>query len=92
MQDGPGGKLILYFRSLFAYSGCMFPGVTTRKIFVVTCKRCRRDVPAGKSEFPFQSFAMECPLCGEARRYLPSEIFLGRPDHLVAHQNRTGAR
>jgi hypothetical protein len=26
------------------------------------------------------------------RRYLPSEVFLGRPDQLVARQQRTGGR
>ena len=57
---------------------------------VVTCKRCRRDVPSGRDEFPFQSVAVECPLCGELRRYLPSEVFLGKPDQLVTRQRRPG--
>jgi hypothetical protein len=70
----------------------MFPGVSTRKLFVVTCKRCRRDVPAGTKDFPFQSITVDCPLCGETRRYLPSEVFLGRPAPLVAHQARSEAR
>jgi hypothetical protein len=26
------------------------------------------------------------------RRYLPSEVFLGRPDQLVTHQQRTVGR
>jgi hypothetical protein len=80
------------FRQLFAYAESMFQGPTNRKQFVVTCKRCRRDVPTGLNEFPFQSIAVECQLCGEKRRYLPSEVFLGKPDHLVARLNRIGAR
>jgi endogenous inhibitor of DNA gyrase (YacG/DUF329 family) len=68
-----------------------FPTVE-RKVFVVTCKRCRRDVPSGQNEFPFQSITVECPLCGELRRYLPSEVFLGRPDQLVTRQQRAGGR
>jgi hypothetical protein len=68
-----------------------FP-VIERRLFVVTCKRCRRDVPSGVREFPFQSIAVECPLCGELRRYLPSEVFLGRPDQLVVHQRRPGGQ
>jgi RNase P subunit RPR2 len=68
-----------------------FPTVE-RRLFVATCKQCRRDVPTGVTEFPFQSISVECPLCGEQRRYLPSEVFLGRPDQLVVHQQRTGAR
>ncbi len=67
----------------------MFPLPANRKLFVVTCKRCRRDVPAGVGEFPFQSIMVSCPLCSEQRRYLPSEVFLGRVDRLVIHQNRT---
>jgi hypothetical protein len=67
----------------------MFPTPSGRKMFVVTCKQCRRDVPSGVGEFPFQSITVECPLCGELRRYLPSEVFLGRPDALVSRQQRT---
>jgi hypothetical protein len=52
----------------------MFSSPSGRKTFVVTCKQCRRDVPSGREEFPFQSVAVECPLCGELRRYLPSEV------------------
>ena len=68
-----------------------FP-VIERKLFVVTCKLCRRDVPTGVREFPFQSIVVWCPLCGELRRYLPSEVFLGKPDPLVQPQRRTGGR
>jgi hypothetical protein len=31
-------------------------------------------------------------LCGELRRYLPPEVFLGRPAQLVVHQQRDGGR
>jgi RNase P subunit RPR2 len=55
----------------------MFQGPSGRKTFVIACKKCRRDVTTGVTEFPFQSIVIECPLCGEKRRYLPSEIFLG---------------
>jgi RNase P subunit RPR2 len=63
-------------------------GIQERKLFVVECKRCRRAVPTGVKEFPFQSIVVYCPLCGEQRRYLPSEVVLGRPHHLVAKQAR----
>jgi hypothetical protein len=68
----------------------MFQGPSGRKTFVVACKKCR-DVPTGVSEFPFQSIIIECPLCGEKRRYLPSEVFLGRVDQLVSREKCTGA-
>ncbi len=60
----------------------MFQGASVKKCFVVDCKRCRRDIPTGLREFPFQSVAVTCPLCGEVRKYLPSEIALGRPHAL----------
>jgi len=82
----PQGALDIRF--LFAYAVFMFQGPANRKMFVVTCKRCRRDIPSGVSEFPFQSVTVVCCLCGEARRYLPSELFLGKVDHLVLHQKR----
>jgi len=71
------------------YHPYMFPTPSGRKMFVVTCKRCRRDVPTGLKEFPFQSITVECPLCSEVRRYRPSEVFLGRPEQLVTRQQRT---
>jgi endogenous inhibitor of DNA gyrase (YacG/DUF329 family) len=66
-----------YIRLYFAYTVTMafgFPAVERRQ-FVVTCKRCRRDVTSGVRGFPFQSITVECPLCGELRRYLPYEVF-----------------
>ena len=54
---------------IFAYDVSMFPTPSDRKTFVVTCKRCGRDMPSGREEFPFQSVAVGCPLCGELRRY-----------------------
>ena len=67
-------------------------GIQELKLFVVECKRCRRDIPAGVKEFPFQPLVVTCPLCGEQRRYLPSEVLLGRPNHLIAKQARAGER
>jgi hypothetical protein len=63
-----------------------------RKQFVVRCKGCRRDVPSRLIEFPFQSVAVKCPLCQELNRYRPSEIFMGKPDDLVPHQNRMAGK
>jgi len=80
------------FRLIFAYPFRMFPAPSTRKTFVVVCKKCRRDIPTGVVEFPFQSIIVECALCGEKRRYLPSEIFLGRVDQLVIRQKRAEGR
>jgi hypothetical protein len=82
-------------RNIFAFYSpilvIMFQGPSARRTFVVACKKCRRDVPTGAAEFPFQAIVVECPLCGEKRRYLPSEVFLGRADQLVTRQMRTRA-
>lgn len=87
----PSADLHIDFLFLFAYS-CFVVGflTPTRKQFVVTCKRCRRDVPSGVGEFPFRSIAVTCPLCGEQRKYLPSDVFLGLQNHLVSKQARAG--
>jgi endogenous inhibitor of DNA gyrase (YacG/DUF329 family) len=66
----------------------MFGQVSNRKIFVVRCKRCQRDVPSGADAFPFQSVAVNCPLCGEQRRYRPSDVFLGQPHVLISAQQK----
>jgi hypothetical protein len=83
--------VIWYFAFYSPMLLSMFQGPSARKSFVVACKKCRRDVPTGVGEFPFQSIVVECPLCGEKRRYLPSEVFLGRVDQLVNRQKRAGA-
>lgn len=70
----------------------MFSGATSRKILVVVCKRCQRQVPSGQQEFPFHSITVACPLCRESRRYLPTEVFLGRVDQLVIKQQRAEAQ
>jgi len=66
----------------------MFGQMSYRKVFVVRCKRCQRDVPGGLEEFPFQSITVACPLCGELRQYRPSDVFLGTPHALVQTQLR----
>jgi hypothetical protein len=55
-------------------------------VYVVRCKRCARNVPAGVAEFPINNTVVRCPLCAELRRYRPSEVFLGWPDPLVEEQ------
>jgi hypothetical protein len=47
---------------MFSPTGC--------KTFVVTCEGCRRVVPSGREEFPFQSIAVDCPLCREKKAVL----------------------
>jgi hypothetical protein len=77
-----------HIRFIFAYNALMGFGIQERKLFVVECKRCRRNVSAGVQEFPFRSIVVCCPLCGERRQYLPSDVYLGRQNQLVAKQAR----
>ena len=69
----------------------MFGSIPGSKSFVVSCKWCRRQVSSGVKMFPLQSIVVSCPLCGELRRYLPSEVFLGNLHVLVGKQARQRA-
>ena len=46
--------------------------------YVVRCKGCHQNVPAPVGTMPDTWIVARCPLCGEKRRYLPSEIFKGK--------------
>jgi hypothetical protein len=61
----------------------MFPGPESSKLVVVECKGCHENIPAPVESMPAQPIAAKCPLCHEHRRYLPSEVFLGRLSHLM---------
>jgi hypothetical protein len=45
---------------------------------VIQCKGCGENIPAPVETVPAQAIAAKCPLRGEHRRYLPSELFQGR--------------
>jgi len=61
----------------------MFQGPESLKRVVVQCKGCGENIPAPVETMPSQPVAATCPLCAEHRRYLPSEVFLGRLSHLI---------
>jgi hypothetical protein len=57
-------------RKSFAHlSGCWLPGAW---------QGCGENIPAMVETLPSSWIAVKCPLCGEHRRYLPSEVFQGR--------------
>ncbi len=58
------------------------------KCCVVCCKKCGHDVLSGTDGFPATSISVVCSLCGERRRYLPSEVMHGRP-HSIFRGRRT---
>jgi len=45
--------------------------------FTIRCKKCGENIPAPVGTMPDSWIAAQCPLCGEKRNYLPSEIFQG---------------
>jgi hypothetical protein len=72
-----------FIRLLFAYTGFMFQGPPPVRSMVIRCKRCGENIPAPVETLPAQPIAAKCMLCGEYRRYLPSEVFQGRISHLL---------
>jgi hypothetical protein len=46
--------------------------------FTISCKRCGENIPAPVATMPDSWITAQCPLCGEKRSYLPSEIFRGK--------------
>jgi hypothetical protein len=80
MQILTGEGLIFSF-----YSPIVLPmrALPFPKSCVVCCKKCGHDVLAGTDGFPANSIFVVCSLCGEKRKYLPSEVIHGRPHCLV---------
>jgi hypothetical protein len=52
--------------------------------FTVACKRCQENIPAPIGTMPDTWIVALCPLCGESRAYLPTEIFRGRLSQRLA--------
>lgn len=73
-------------------SGFVAHYIQRKPFYVVECKRCRRHVPSGVTSYPTGNIVTHCTLCGELRRYRPSEVFLGEPNYLVASQRKPPAR
>ncbi len=71
-----------YIRYLFSYTSPVFhapaPGLYP---FVIVCKGCRQNIPAPVETMPDSWIIAVCPLCGQKRRYLPTDIFRGRLSH-----------
>ena len=64
---------------MFAYTGAMAFNIpsTRRSDFTIRCKGCQENIPAPVETMPDTWIIAVCPLCGERRRYLPTEIFRG---------------
>jgi hypothetical protein len=60
------------------------------KSCVVCCKKCGHDVLTGTDSFPACPVYVVCSLCGEKRKYQPSEVMHGRPHFLL--QKRASRR
>ena len=80
----------IYLRLIFSFHSPIMVGMRALpfpKSCVVCCKKCGHDVEAGTDGFPATSISVVCSLCGERRRYLPSEVIHGRP-HSVVRKKR----
>jgi hypothetical protein len=66
-------------------------GRVKRTHWVVQCKRCAKSIPAGVTTIPRDNQTVKCPLCAELRRYRPSEVFLGIPDHSLSQGDYRGS-
>ena len=60
--------------------------------FAIVCKGCHQNIPAPVETMPGSWIIAECPLCGQRRRYLPTDIFQGRLSQLVTKLCRTGGK
>ena len=74
-------RLSLIFSFCSPTLSLMFPVAESRHDFVIRCKGCSENIPAPVKTLPASWIAAKCPLCGEHRRYLPSEVFQGRLSH-----------
>lgn len=68
----------------------MFQGPASQQAFVIRCKGCGQNIPAMVKTLPASWIAVKCPLCGEHRRYLPSEVFHGRVSYKIIKQRGGG--
>lgn len=55
--------------------------------YTLRCKRCAENIPAPVQTMPDTWIIAECPLCGERRLYLPTDIFRGRLSHRLRTLN-----
>jgi len=70
-------------RLMFAYNSFVFDLPPSRFCdYTIRCKGCGENIPAPVETMPDYWVITTCPLCGERRRYLPSEIFSGRLSYL----------
>ncbi len=49
-------------------------GSAPHRIHTVTCRACGQIAETGLTEFPFQSFSVECACCRKEMYYRPSEV------------------
>ena len=60
--------------------------------FTICCKDCGENIPAPVLTLPDTWIVAACPLCGQKRRYLPSEIFRGNLSYRLERRLRNLAQ
>jgi hypothetical protein len=69
-------SLLIIIRLMFAYTSPVFHAPTSGPYpLVIVCKECRQNIPAPVETMPDSWIIADCPLCGQKRRYLPTNIF-----------------
>src|ERR1700758_5440597 len=87
---GQGQPIVDDFRFLFAYTLPVFNTPDPRfRDFVVRCKGCSESIPAPVQTMPDTWIITQCPLCGERRAYLPTDIFRGRLSYKLTLRKTT---
>jgi hypothetical protein len=81
-------KAVKNFRLYFAYTVQVFNLPTSRRCdYTIRCKGCAENIPAPIETMPDTWVIAKCPLCGQRRRYLPTEIFRGTLSHRLESQH-----
>ena len=71
-----------FLRHLFAYTVVVWNLPQSRLCdFAVQCEGCGETIPAPVGTMPDTWIVAVCTLCGERRRYLPTDIFRGKLSH-----------
>jgi RNase P subunit RPR2 len=78
MVPNDKAKSVDDFLLFFSYAAFMYQGAPESLRVVIRCKGCGENIPAPVETMPAQPIVATCPLCGQQRRYLPSQVFQGR--------------
>lgn len=83
--ENSGARLLKFFTFCSPILAFVFNLLESRQCdFAIRWKRCGENIPAPVGTMPDSWIVARCPLCGEIRHYLPSEIFRGKLSYKLA--------